>query len=272
MPGCQRQFFQRCRIAGIDDLGLDDAAGALPFSCKCLRQAFGQRGVGGNDGRAEQTGIRCTLGALARFGFGRQTEEIQMVGARVIHHIQRQCRRDELGIGGQRGDAVAGDRPGNCNCAFADCLLIQRNDFGGFVVAGVDAYRQSVHFLAGSGEETLLHGIGSLGEDGRFQRQQQRDVGNGRYAGAAKWAKRWRDFGCNRRHHGRLRRSGCGRLNGRLAVAGAGAGTLGAVVGSVAQPNTLTYSAAIRRPRNQREIEGKVCISRPGKNWNAHYM
>jgi hypothetical protein len=40
----------------------------------------------------------------------------------------------------------------------------------------------------------------------------------------------------------------------------------------VAQPNTLTYSAAINKPRNHFFKEASVCISRPIKNSSAHYM
>ena len=92
MPGFLRQFFQRCGIAVIDDLGLKDAALTLPFVGECLRQAFGKRGVGGNDGGAEQSGRRGTLRGLACFCFRRETEEIELVGARVIHQVQRQRR------------------------------------------------------------------------------------------------------------------------------------------------------------------------------------
>src|SRR5512135_3801491 len=55
-------------------------------------------------------------------------------------------------------------------------------------------------------------------------------------------------------------------------VLGAGALTLGAGVVGVAQPKTLTYSAATKNPRNHLDLEATVCISRPGKNWSVHYM
>src|SRR5512135_1145339 len=54
---------------------------------------------------------------------------------------------------------------------------------------------------------------------------------------------------------------------------GTGALTLGAGVVGVAQPKTLTYSAATKNPRNHLlDLEATVCISRPGKNWSVHYM
>jgi hypothetical protein len=51
-----------------------------------------------------------------------------------------------------------------------------------------------------------------------------------------------------------------------------GAGAVDVVAGGVAQPNRLTYSAATRTPRNHFDSEATLCISRPIKNWSAHYM
>lgn len=53
---------------------------------------------------------------------------------------------------------------------------------------------------------------------------------------------------------------------------GAGAGAADVVAGGVAQPYRLTYSAATRTPRNHFDSEATICISRPIKNWSAHYM
>ena len=212
MPGSVGSIFQGRRVAAIDDLGLDDAARALPFIGKGLGQALGQRGVGGNDGGTEQSGRRGTLCALAGLGFRRQAEEEQVIVPCAFDHVQRQGGHGKIGVGRQRSYAVAGERPSHGNCAGANCLTIQRNDFGAFVAKGIDAHRQALRRLAGGGEETLLHRIGRLGKAGRLQGQQQRNVRNDglcRRNGRNRHASR----GSDGRHLGLLRR---GRGNRRL--------------------------------------------------------
>ena len=69
--------------------------------------------------------------------------------------------------------------------------------------------------------------------------------------------------------------TGWGAVAGAVTTGAAGTGVAGAVVvdvGAVAQPNTLTYSAAINKPRDHFFKEATVCISRPIKNSSAHYM
>ena len=120
----------------------------------------------------------------------------------------------------QCGDAVARERTGHGNRTGPYRLLIQRDDLGAFIVAGIDAYRQTVRFFACSGEEPLLYGIGSLGKNGRVQWQQQRDVRNGRFRAD-------RGQGCRHRWSRRgiasVTTGGCGAAGVAVTAADGGA-------------------------------------------------